>query len=115
VANTTREKRERATVILASLICKPDESEEKERAKDKGPAKYLGRRLNTVAILPNGARDLDDLGIVAVCVVPAHPWCDTVLRIVYDEISPHRDSSKYFDGGNGHQADVAATFEARVR
>jgi len=48
-------------------------------------------------------------------VGPADPRRDTSLRIVHDVIRPQRNGREYLGGRNGHQADVPATVETRVR
>ena len=60
---------------------------------------------------PNEACDLVDLGVVAVRIGPAHPGCDTVVRVVNDDKRPQRNGTDDFDGTNGHQADVPTAAE----
>jgi hypothetical protein len=95
--------------MLARLIREAKEREKDKSARDQRPAEHFEVVNHTRVIPPDEACDLDDLGIVAVCVGPAFPRCDTRLRIGDDDIQPQRNGPKYIGGGKGHQPEAPAT------
>ena len=109
VADTTGNRREQTAIILARLIGKAKEAEKDKSARNKRPTVCLEAAASPGVILPNGAWDLEDMGVVAVRIRPAFPRCDTYLRIVDDEIRPQRNGPNYLGGRKGHQPEIPAT------
>ena len=102
VADPTSEQRVHTTIVLARLIRKPEEREKDKSAHDKQPAEQLYADIHIRVVLPNGAWDLEHLGIVTVDVGPAFPRCDGLLGIVHYDVRPHWDGPKYLYERKGH-------------
>lgn len=81
-ADATRERCERATVILAGLTRKSEEGEENEGIQDKPPPRYLERTSGVVPVFRNEGHDPEDRGVLALSVVPVYPRLHTQLRIL---------------------------------
>ena len=71
-AGPSSERFEYETVMLTRLIRKAEEREKGERAQDVKPT-TLDAEHDFGKCLPNGARDLNDMLVVIVCVRPAFP------------------------------------------
>jgi len=71
--------------------------------------------MRAVVGLPYDARDLHDLGIIAVGPMPVPPRNEPQLNVEGQNPGRCRDSPEYFDHGQTHQADVATLIEATVR
>jgi hypothetical protein len=110
-ADTTRDRLVHTPIKLARLIRKAKEREKYKSARDQQPAEHLEAVSHTRVIPPDEARDLDNLGIVAVRGGPTLPRCDTFLRSNDNDIRPQWNGSENSGGRNAHQPEVPATAE----
>ena len=99
-------------VMVARLDGESEKREKDECARDERPAVQLESQNRIRVVLPIESRDLHDTGIVAVRVGPAFPGYDARLDVGHQEIYRQRNGPKYFDGGKGHQAEVAPEIAA---
>lgn len=68
VSDLLGERGESKTVVLAGLICEPEESEEDERANDDRPSAQLDADDVRVVDFPDQSRELPDIAEVVVGV-----------------------------------------------
>ena len=100
--------------MLTRLVREAKEGEKDERARDDQPAEHFEPIVEVRILLPCESWHLNDSGIVAVNALPADPRADVLLRVEDDHVRPNRDGPENLDGGEGHQAEVAAAVQVAV-
>jgi hypothetical protein len=94
-------------IAPASLLCKPEESEERKSIKDIEPATKLKTAHRGRDAAPNFTRILVDSGEVRVCFRPSLPWGYSPRDVPAEHIAAETDSTDTAEPGETHEANVS--------